>query len=209
MLQQFGEEYRPCKLTRHVVSVPRQKNSNDFQFAKILDYKLFETLQLYSSGEYMRCFCTTACSSLDREANSCVCGDEKGCVRCVYAGIITDDNARRLWYCGTAEEGLRRSDEEETDSAVVQASEIELCVQRQASGRYGHLMRQYLRPSYASRTGSIRHWRASCWSGHGRPARYGGAVSKQKVADSDCDVGQCGLARIDGPLIDVCARHSR
>ena len=64
MLQQFGEEYRPCKLTRHVVSVPRQKNSNDFQFAKILDYKLFETLQLYSSGEDMRSFCTTACSSL-------------------------------------------------------------------------------------------------------------------------------------------------
>ncbi|KAL1744365.1 hypothetical protein HDZ31DRAFT_82770 [Schizophyllum fasciatum] len=50
---EFGEEYRPCKLTRHVVSVPRQKNSNDFQFAKILDYKLFETLQMYSSGALM------------------------------------------------------------------------------------------------------------------------------------------------------------
>ncbi|KAL1762083.1 P-loop containing nucleoside triphosphate hydrolase protein [Schizophyllum commune] len=56
---EFGEEYRPCKLTRHVVSVPRQKNSNDFQFAKILDYKLFETLQLYSSGKPILVFVAT------------------------------------------------------------------------------------------------------------------------------------------------------
>ncbi|TRM59292.1 Sec63 Brl domain-containing protein [Schizophyllum amplum] len=56
---EFGEEYRPCKLTRHVVGVPRQKNSNDFQFAKILDYKIFETLQTYSSGKPILVFVAT------------------------------------------------------------------------------------------------------------------------------------------------------
>ncbi|KAF9075685.1 Sec63 Brl domain-containing protein [Rhodocollybia butyracea] len=48
---QFGEEYRPCKLVRHVVGFPRPKGQNEFLFSKNLDYKLFPTLQTYSVGK--------------------------------------------------------------------------------------------------------------------------------------------------------------
>ncbi|PFH54231.1 hypothetical protein AMATHDRAFT_135953, partial [Amanita thiersii Skay4041] len=55
----FGEEYRPCKLTRVVVGVPRSKHQNDFSFAKVLDGKLFATLQAYSVGKPVLVFCPT------------------------------------------------------------------------------------------------------------------------------------------------------
>ncbi|KAG6860959.1 hypothetical protein C0995_005623 [Termitomyces sp. Mi166 len=47
---EFGEEFRPCKLTRFVIGVPRPKGQNDFAFNKSLDYKLFMALQQYSVG---------------------------------------------------------------------------------------------------------------------------------------------------------------
>ncbi|KAJ6540382.1 hypothetical protein B0H19DRAFT_1077794 [Mycena capillaripes] len=33
---EFGEDFRPCKLTRYVVGVPRQRSDNDFSFARKL-----------------------------------------------------------------------------------------------------------------------------------------------------------------------------
>ncbi|TFK42447.1 hypothetical protein BDQ12DRAFT_732098 [Crucibulum laeve] len=56
---EFGEEFRPCKLTRHVIGIPRHKSQNDFMFAKILDYKLFAALQQYSQGKPILVFCST------------------------------------------------------------------------------------------------------------------------------------------------------
>ncbi|KAK0441977.1 Sec63 Brl domain-containing protein [Armillaria borealis] len=56
---EFGEDFRPCKLKRVVVGVPRQRNQNDFQFSKILDYKLFSTLQTHSVGKPILVFCPT------------------------------------------------------------------------------------------------------------------------------------------------------
>ncbi|KAK0497004.1 hypothetical protein EDD18DRAFT_1462647 [Armillaria luteobubalina] len=56
---EFGEDFRPCKLKRVVVGVPRQRNQNDFQFSKILDYKLFSTLQMHSVGKPILVFCPT------------------------------------------------------------------------------------------------------------------------------------------------------
>ncbi|KAF9052836.1 hypothetical protein BJ165DRAFT_1339967 [Panaeolus papilionaceus] len=56
---QFGDEYRPCKLTRHVVPVHRRHDQNDFQFAKTLDYKLFQVIQEYSTGRPILIFCPT------------------------------------------------------------------------------------------------------------------------------------------------------
>jgi ATP-dependent DNA helicase HFM1/MER3 len=41
----------PCKLTRHVVSVPRQPNQNDWVFASALDQRLFPTLQQYAANK--------------------------------------------------------------------------------------------------------------------------------------------------------------
>ncbi|KAJ6618834.1 Sec63 Brl domain-containing protein [Mycena sp. CBHHK59/15] len=48
---EFGEDFRPCKLTRHVVGVPRHKNENDFAFTRRLDFKLFAALQTHSVGK--------------------------------------------------------------------------------------------------------------------------------------------------------------
>ncbi|KAF4615166.1 hypothetical protein D9613_003174 [Agrocybe pediades] len=56
---EFGDEYRPCKLTRHVVGVPRRNGTNDFAFAKILDKTLFSVLQQYSVMKPILVFCST------------------------------------------------------------------------------------------------------------------------------------------------------
>ncbi|KAK0211119.1 Sec63 Brl domain-containing protein [Desarmillaria ectypa] len=56
---EFGEDFRPCKLKRVIVGVPRQRNQNDFQFSKLLDYKLFATLQTHSVGKPILVFCPT------------------------------------------------------------------------------------------------------------------------------------------------------
>ncbi|KAG6907418.1 hypothetical protein DXG01_008990 [Tephrocybe rancida] len=56
---EFGEEFRPCKLTRFVIGVPRAKRQNDFAFNKTLDYKLFAALQQYSVGKPIMMFCST------------------------------------------------------------------------------------------------------------------------------------------------------
>ncbi|KAJ3864985.1 hypothetical protein EV359DRAFT_39824 [Lentinula novae-zelandiae] len=56
---EFGEDYRPCKLIRHVVSFPRSKGQSDFVFSKNLDYKLFQTLQTYSVGKPILIFVST------------------------------------------------------------------------------------------------------------------------------------------------------
>ncbi|KIK58337.1 hypothetical protein GYMLUDRAFT_246354 [Collybiopsis luxurians FD-317 M1] len=56
---EFGEEFRPCKLIRHVVGFSRPKGQNDFVFSKTLDYKLFQTLQNYSTGKPILVFVST------------------------------------------------------------------------------------------------------------------------------------------------------
>ncbi|KAJ3970368.1 hypothetical protein EV361DRAFT_802192 [Lentinula raphanica] len=56
---EFGEDYRPCKLIRHVVSFPRSRGQSDFVFSKNLDYKLFQTLQTHSVGKPILIFVST------------------------------------------------------------------------------------------------------------------------------------------------------
>ncbi|KAJ7172122.1 Sec63 Brl domain-containing protein [Mycena filopes] len=56
---QFGEEFRPCKLTRHVIGVPRQRGENDFSFARKLEYKLFPAIQAHSVGKPILVFVST------------------------------------------------------------------------------------------------------------------------------------------------------
>ncbi|KIY66335.1 P-loop containing nucleoside triphosphate hydrolase protein [Cylindrobasidium torrendii FP15055 ss-10] len=56
---EFGEDFRPCKLKKVVIGVQRNKNQNDFMFAKNLDYKLFPTLQTHSVGKPILIFCAT------------------------------------------------------------------------------------------------------------------------------------------------------
>ncbi|KAG9103375.1 Sec63 [Ceratobasidium sp. 370] len=55
----FGDEFRPCKLKRHVYGFPRPQGHNDFQFMKTLDYKLFPIIQEHSLGKPILIFCPT------------------------------------------------------------------------------------------------------------------------------------------------------
>ncbi|EGN95664.1 hypothetical protein SERLA73DRAFT_76746 [Serpula lacrymans var. lacrymans S7.3] len=50
-IYQFGEEFRPCKLSRFVYGVLKPKNQNDFVFAHVLDSRLFSILQKHSSNK--------------------------------------------------------------------------------------------------------------------------------------------------------------
>ncbi|CAE6372058.1 unnamed protein product [Rhizoctonia solani] len=55
----FGDEYRPCRLQRHVYGYSRPTGHNDFQFMKTLDYKLFPIIQEHSTGKPVLVFCPT------------------------------------------------------------------------------------------------------------------------------------------------------
>lgn len=55
---QFGEEYRPCKITRHVYSYST-KNQREFQFNRSLDFRVFDLLQRHACGKPVLIFCPT------------------------------------------------------------------------------------------------------------------------------------------------------
>src|SRR5258706_14579213 len=55
---QFGEEFRPCKLSRVVCAYPRG-NLNVFQFQGTLQAKLFGLLQQHAQGKPVLVFCST------------------------------------------------------------------------------------------------------------------------------------------------------
>ena len=82
---QFGEEFRPCKLTRVVIGVPRPKTQNDFVFNRALDYKLFGALQKHSVGNPILVFCSTrkgAVRSNAHETNALI----TIITRCIFNG---------------------------------------------------------------------------------------------------------------------------
>lgn len=58
-VQQFGEAYRPCQLSRFVYGFPRGKNQNDFLFAQSLNYRLFPLLQQHSANKPILVFVST------------------------------------------------------------------------------------------------------------------------------------------------------
>ena len=58
-VMEFGEDYRPCKLTRHVVGVARKKDQNDFMFTRVLDFKLYGVLSQHSVNKPVLVFCAT------------------------------------------------------------------------------------------------------------------------------------------------------
>jgi len=69
IVQQFGEAFRPCQLSRFVYGFPRGKNQNEFLFAQSLNYKLFPLLQRHSANKPMLIFVST------RKGNSLVLVD--------------------------------------------------------------------------------------------------------------------------------------
>ncbi|TFK54660.1 hypothetical protein OE88DRAFT_1731974 [Heliocybe sulcata] len=56
---QFGEEFRPCKLTKHVYGVPRHRNQNEYQYSSTLDKKIFPILQQHSVNKPILVFVPT------------------------------------------------------------------------------------------------------------------------------------------------------
>ncbi|KAI0748557.1 Sec63 Brl domain-containing protein [Daedaleopsis nitida] len=59
IVKQFGDEFRPCKLSRFVYGIPRRRDTNDFVFAKALDYKLYGILQQHCNNQPVLVFCPT------------------------------------------------------------------------------------------------------------------------------------------------------
>ncbi|KAI0723937.1 P-loop containing nucleoside triphosphate hydrolase protein [Cerioporus squamosus] len=58
-VKEFGEDFRPCKLSKFVYGLPRRKDTNDFVFAKALDYKLYGVLQQHCHDKPVLVFCAT------------------------------------------------------------------------------------------------------------------------------------------------------
>ncbi|KAG0697011.1 DEAD-domain-containing protein [Suillus ampliporus] len=56
---QFGDEYRPCKLSRFVYGVPKSRGQNDFAYAHTLDARLFSVLQQHAVDKPILVFCPT------------------------------------------------------------------------------------------------------------------------------------------------------
>ncbi|KAG6376315.1 DEAD-domain-containing protein [Boletus reticuloceps] len=62
---QFGEEFRPCKLTKFVYGVAKPKGQNDFAYARTLDLRLFSIIQQHSTNKPILVFCPTRKGTLD------------------------------------------------------------------------------------------------------------------------------------------------
>ncbi|KAI0807705.1 P-loop containing nucleoside triphosphate hydrolase protein [Fomes fomentarius] len=58
-IKEFGEEFRPCRLSKFVYGIPRRKDTNDFVFAKALDYKLYGVLRQHCNNKPVLVFCPT------------------------------------------------------------------------------------------------------------------------------------------------------
>eukprot|EP00826_Nyctotherus_ovalis_P016986 TRINITY_DN14961_c0_g1_i4.p1 TRINITY_DN14961_c0_g1~~TRINITY_DN14961_c0_g1_i4.p1 ORF type:complete len:349 (+),score=67.52 TRINITY_DN14961_c0_g1_i4:422-1468(+) len=56
-LKNFGEEYRPIKLQKHVLGYPAARN--EFLFERALDFKLAEVIRKYSNDRAALVFCQT------------------------------------------------------------------------------------------------------------------------------------------------------
>jgi ATP-dependent DNA helicase HFM1/MER3 len=76
---QFGDEFRPCKLTKHVYGFLRN-NSNSFQFDRTLDSKLFGIIQKHSHGKPTLIFCATRKGEVSATVLALVLNQDEGVV---------------------------------------------------------------------------------------------------------------------------------
>ncbi|KZT07825.1 P-loop containing nucleoside triphosphate hydrolase protein [Laetiporus sulphureus 93-53] len=58
-IKKFGEEHRPCKLSKFMYEIPQKREQNDFVFQRTLDYHLYDILQQHSANKPMLVFCST------------------------------------------------------------------------------------------------------------------------------------------------------
>ncbi|THH28499.1 hypothetical protein EUX98_g5689 [Antrodiella citrinella] len=59
IIKEFGEEFRPCKLSRFVYGQQRKNGVNDFVFTRNLDFRLFAILQQHAANKPVLIFCPT------------------------------------------------------------------------------------------------------------------------------------------------------
>ncbi|OCH92100.1 P-loop containing nucleoside triphosphate hydrolase protein, partial [Obba rivulosa] len=58
-VMQFGEEFRPCKISKFVYGIQRKRDHNDFVFNRVLDGQLYKIIQKHSVNNPMLIFCST------------------------------------------------------------------------------------------------------------------------------------------------------
>ncbi|KAF4576318.1 Sec63 [Pleurotus pulmonarius] len=82
---EFGEEFRPCKLTRFIYGIPRLQGQNEFAFNNTLDFRLFSLIQKHAVDKPVLVFCSTRSgSSIHTELASIGIGVH-------HAGLNLDD----------------------------------------------------------------------------------------------------------------------
>ncbi|EMD38220.1 hypothetical protein CERSUDRAFT_48078, partial [Gelatoporia subvermispora B] len=58
-VMEFGEEFRPCKISKFVYGIPRKQGMNDFVFNRILDAQLYKFIEQHSANQPTLVFCST------------------------------------------------------------------------------------------------------------------------------------------------------
>ncbi|OLL22607.1 ATP-dependent DNA helicase MER3 [Neolecta irregularis DAH-3] len=120
----FGEEFRPVKLNKHVLGFCQKQSDNDFQFDRVLSFKLMSTIKTYSDNKPTIVFCSTRKASVDAAKQICKEYKEKSPKPWVQQGAITFKD-KELSDVGKVGVGFHHAGLEQSDRQLLERSFLE------------------------------------------------------------------------------------